>query len=191
MSAAAAQALVPTASPCLAPAPPWRVEIDQLGDQIALLSAQINAARYQLLELIREFDERKGWAAQGALSCSQWLGWRCGTALGAAREKVRVAHALAELPTISEAFRDGQVSYSKVRAMTRVATPENEQNLLVIAQAASAQSAEQPALGREIDDMLRIAVLLVGHLHPADSLLAPCAARISSISLGRADCSAL
>ena len=75
---AATQALVPTAapiSPCLVPTPPWRVEIDQLGDRIALLSAQINA-KYQLLELIREFDERKGWAAQGALSCSQWLGWR-------------------------------------------------------------------------------------------------------------------
>jgi hypothetical protein len=85
------------------------------------------------LTLIREFDERHGWSGAGMKSCAHWLNWKCGIDMGAAREKVRVAHALDTLPQISSALRAGRVSFSKVRAMTRVATPQNEDYLLMIA----------------------------------------------------------
>jgi len=99
---------------------------DALVDQITELAAHIHAATYRLLVLIRELDRRRIWADQGCSSCAHWLNWQCGIGLNAAREKVRVANALEILPRISEAFRQGIISYSKVRAMTRVATPENE-----------------------------------------------------------------
>ncbi len=107
--------------------------IAQLEDRITELSAHIHAATFRLLELIREYDECKGWAGPGLLSCAHWLNWKCGIAPGAAREKVRVAHALKNLPQISAVFREGRISYSKVRAMTRVATVKNEEYLLMIA----------------------------------------------------------
>ena len=116
--------------------------VDQLGDQIAVLSAQIQAATYQLLVLIREFDEKSGWNT-GFRSCAHWLNWRTGLELGAAREKVRVAKALGELPILSEAMRCGELSYSKVRALTRVATAENEEELLGFAKAGTAAHVEK------------------------------------------------
>src|SRR5699024_1223727 len=97
------------------------------------LAAHIHAANYRLLTLIRRFDETAGWAAPGLRSCAHWLNWTCGIGMNAAREKVRVAHALAELPGISASFAKGEISYSKARAMTRVATAENEEFLLMIA----------------------------------------------------------
>ena len=107
--------------------------LDSLEHQITELAAHIHAANYRLLCLIAEFDRREGWCQWGILSCAHWLNWKCGIGLGAARDKVRVARSLESLLRISEAFRSGQVSYSKVRAMTRVATPENETYLLNIA----------------------------------------------------------
>ncbi len=76
-------------------------------------------------------------------SCAHWLNWKCGIALGAAREKVRVARALEDLPRIREAFRRGELSYSKVRAMTRIGTPDNEEYLLMIAHHGTAAHVEQ------------------------------------------------
>ena len=104
--------------------------IDALADDIAEVAAHIDAAVHRLLVLIREFDRVGGWHRQGALSCAHWLSWRIGLGPGPAREKVRVAHALAGLPLIDEALRRGELSYSKVRAMTRVATASNEAALL-------------------------------------------------------------
>jgi hypothetical protein len=92
---------------------------------------------------VREFDQREGWATQGALSCAAWLSWKCGIALGAAREKVRVAHALAELPRMDDELRLGQLSFSKVRALTRVATPDNEARLVEIARGSTAAQLER------------------------------------------------
>ena len=120
---------------------PGRSEVDQLGERIAKLSAQIQAATYHLLTMIREFDEKSGWNT-GFRSCAHWLNWRTGLELGAAREKVRVARALGELPELSEAMRRGELSYSKVRALTRVATPENEEELLGFAKAGTAAHVE-------------------------------------------------
>ena len=112
-------------------------KLGELGDHIAELSARIQAATYELLELIREFDAENGWS--GCLSCAQWLSWRTGLAPGPAREHVRVARALGELPKLSDAMRRGRISYSKVRAVTRVATPENEQSLLDVALSGTAE----------------------------------------------------
>ena len=128
------------------PARPWcpdgpQAEVVALGDRIAELSARIQAATWELLELIRRFDERDGWA--GCVSCAEWLGWRTGLAPGAAREHVRVARALADLPKLSDAMRRGKVSYSKVRAITRVATAETEDELLNVALSGTAAHVEK------------------------------------------------
>ena len=117
---------------------------EQLAQQITLLAGQINAANYRLLKLIAEFDERKVWSGGGTVrSCAHWLNWQCGIAMGAAREKVRVASCLKDLPLIDTSFARGEISYSKVRAMTRVATPENEDFLLTIARYGTASHVEQ------------------------------------------------
>jgi hypothetical protein len=117
--------------------------IDALDEAIVTLSARINASTYELLVLIREFDERAGWLKWGLESCSQWLHWRCDLSRCAAREKVRVAHALKALPGIAMAFSDGRLSYSKVRALTRVATPANEDALLTFALSTTAARVEE------------------------------------------------
>ena len=94
-------------------------EDEMLGQEITLLAGQINAANHRLLKLIAEFDRRKGWSGGGTVrSCAHWLNWKCGIALGAAREKVRVAQCLETLPLIDGSFAAGEISYSKVRAMT-------------------------------------------------------------------------
>lgn len=127
----------------LPPAPCSDQRCKQLEGQITELSAHIHAATYRLLELIREYDDARGWTGPGLNSCAHWLNWKCGINIGAAREKVRVAHALKDLPKISERFRRGRVSYSKVRAMTRVATEKNEQYLLKIARYGTAAHVER------------------------------------------------
>ena len=104
---------------------------DPLGDEIATLCAHINAATNRLLCLLRTYDEEGRW--QGFRSCAHWLSWRTGISIGPAREKMRVARCLATLPRISKALSRGKLSYSKARALTRVATPENEEELLTFA----------------------------------------------------------
>ena len=111
-------------------APPALPELEA---QITELAGHLNAANHRLLALIAEFDRRLGWAASGNQSCAHWLSWKCGIDLGAAREKVRVALALEKLPFVSAAMAGGGLSYSKVRAITRVATSETEELLLTIA----------------------------------------------------------
>ena len=117
-------------------------EIERLGDEIARLAAHIHAATYRLLVLIREFDEREGWGG-GFRSCAHWLGWRTGIAPGPSREKVRVAKALAGLPLISGAMERGALSFSKARALTRVATAENEEALLELSEHGTAAHIEK------------------------------------------------
>ena len=116
--------------------------LDRLGDQIAELSAHIEVATARLLDMIREFDTRCGWG-NGFKSCAEWLSWRVGMDLGAAYERVRTARALPELPLISAAFAHGEVSYSKVRALTRVATPQTEARLLTFARSGTAAHVER------------------------------------------------
>ena len=126
-------------------------ELDQLGHEIAELSAHLEAATARLLDLIREFDARGGWN-NGFRSCAQWLSWRVGIALGAARERVRVAHALESLPRLAAALAHGELSYTKVRALTRVATPETEERLLAVGRAGTACHVERIVRGwRRVD----------------------------------------
>lgn len=117
--------------------------IDELDRGIVTLSARINASTYELLILVRQFDERAGWLKWGLANCAQWLHWRCDLGMSAAREKVRVAHALKILPAITTAFSSGELSYSKVRALTRVARADNEASLLAFAQKTTASRVEE------------------------------------------------
>jgi hypothetical protein len=129
----------------LTPAAPERgpdIDVAQLGEAIAALAVRLHAATYELLVLLREFDACAGWS-HGFLSCAHWLHWRTGIDLGAAREKVRVARSLAALPLISRAMQRGELSYAKVRALTRVATAENEPRLLDVARAGTAAHVER------------------------------------------------
>src|SRR6202171_3246757 len=134
------------------PCRPNRIaELDRLGDQIALLSAHVEAATGRLLDLIREFDARGGWG-NGFRSCAHWLSWRVGLDPGAARERVRVARALAHLPLLKAALAQGELSYAKVRALTRVATPETEERLLGVGRAGTAAHVERIVRGwRRVD----------------------------------------
>jgi hypothetical protein len=127
------------------------LELDRLGDEIAELSAHLDAATARFLDLIREFDAREGWNT-GFRSCAAWLSWRVGLDLGAARERVRVARALGTLPQLAQALARGELSYAKVRALTRVATPETEESLLAVGRAGTADHVERIVRGwRRVD----------------------------------------
>jgi hypothetical protein len=115
---------------------------DRLGEDIATLAARIDAATYELLVLIRKFDEQEGWG-DSFLNCAHWLTWRIGLAPSAAREKVRVARALGDLPLMSEAMKHGWLSYSKVRALTRIARPDTEKSLVDLGRTSTAAHIER------------------------------------------------
>jgi hypothetical protein len=121
-------------------------ELDRLGDEIAELSVHLEAATARLLDLIREFDAGGGWN-NGFRSCAAWLSWRVGLDIGAARQKVRVARALGTLPRLAEALARGELSYAKVRALTRVATPDTEERLLALGRTGTAEHVERVVRG--------------------------------------------
>ena len=112
---------------------PQGLSTPDLASAITELTGHLNAATHRWLHLVAEFDRRQGWSDGVTRSCAHWLGWQCGIDLCAAREKVRVARALESLPLIDAAMGRGELSYSKVRALTRVATPATEPVLLNIA----------------------------------------------------------
>jgi len=124
-------------------APDALLSMDELEAGITRLAGQLNAAQHRFLVLIAEFDRREGWQVAGARSCAHWLNWKVGLDLGAAREKLRVAHALGALPAIAAAMARGALSYSKVRALTRVAEPATEAYFLSIALDGTAQHVER------------------------------------------------
>ena len=137
--------------PSFVPTHPNDVELERLGDEIAELAAHLDAATARLLDLIREFDARGGWG-NGFASCAAWLTWRVGLDPGAARERVRVARALDLLPRLKDALTRGELSYSKVRALTRVATPETEERLIAVGRAGTAEHVERVVRGwRRVD----------------------------------------
>src|SRR5438552_2869308 len=113
---------------------------EELEDEIATLAAHIYAGTCRWLELVAELDGRGGVAGS---SVAAWLAWRCGLTSRAAREHVRVARCLAELPLIHAAFARGEISYSKVRALTRVAEEESEEELLELARHMTASQLER------------------------------------------------
>jgi hypothetical protein len=127
--------------------PLGEVPLDRLQSEIEALAAHINAGSCRWLELVAEFDQRAGWHNTGCRSCAEWISWRCAVAPRAAREHLRVAHRLGELPRIAEAFRVGQLSYSKVRALTRVAEARCEEDLLHFARYSTAAQLERIVRG--------------------------------------------
>jgi hypothetical protein len=118
-------------------------DLDALGEEIANFAVRIDVAEHALIHKLRVFDAHGAWARAGFLSCAQWLSWRIGLGRKAAREKVRVARALADLPRIDALFGRGELSYSKVRAITRVATAETEQDFIDVALHATASQLER------------------------------------------------
>ena len=117
--------------------------VDELDAAIGRLVRQMNADSYRMLVLVREFDDRFGWKKWGYKSCAEWLSWRASLSLSAAREKVRSAHALRGLPAMAAAFAEGRLSYSKVRALTRVAHLHDEELLLKYALSATVARVEE------------------------------------------------
>ena len=121
--------------------------IDALRNEITELIGHLNAANYRFLKMIAEFDRLEGWVDNETQSCAHWLNWKCGIAMGAAREKVRVARSLENLPKISAAMERGELRYSKVREMTRVACAATEDYLLMIAHHGTAAHVERMVRG--------------------------------------------
>ena len=116
-------------------------------DRVAVLFGEITAATREFLAAVAQSDRHGDWVAEGFGSCAEWLAWRIGITRGTANEKVRAARALEDLPLISEAMARGELSFSKVRAITRAAVPENEAELLEFARAASAANLERLVRG--------------------------------------------
>src|SRR3954462_6603252 len=114
-----------------------------LADEIARTAAHLAAGTHRLLACIRAFHASVGWRHQGMVRCAHWLTWRIGLGPGVAREKVRVARALGTLPHIDYALRRGALSYSQVRALTRVAKPANEADLVMMDRSCTAAQVER------------------------------------------------
>jgi Domain of unknown function (DUF222)/HNH endonuclease len=119
------------------------LSLDELEDELATLASHLYAGTCRWLELVAELDRRGGWAESGRGSCAEWMAWRCALTPRAAREHVRVARRLGELPLIHRVFAQGEMSYAKVRALTRVATAENEGELLELARVFTAAQLER------------------------------------------------
>ena len=119
----------------------------ELEVELSTLSSQMDAATHRQLVLIREVDKRCLWYKQGAKNCAHWLSWRIGMSPATSRDRLRVAHALGGLPLIDAALANGRISYSKVRAMVRVATPKNEASLLNMALYSTASQLERICRG--------------------------------------------
>lgn len=126
-----------------APAAVDGAPIELIERELEELAAHINAGCARWLELVAEFDRREGWGGSGCRSTSEWVAWRCALNPRSAREHVRVARALADLPGIAAAFRSGELSYSKVRALTRIADAGSESGLLELARHATAAQLER------------------------------------------------
>jgi hypothetical protein len=129
---------------------PLRAELsalaeEQLEAEITLFAGHIYAAACRWLLLVGEFDRREGWRSWECTSTASWLSWQCGIDPMTAREQVRVGRALAGLPKIKQAFGSGELSYSKVRALSRVATAETEETLVIIARHTTAAQLERLA----------------------------------------------
>lgn len=119
--------------------------LERLEAEITEFAAHLSAAESEWLALIAEFDRREGYLEWGCRNSAVWLAWQCGLNLRAARDRVRVARALEGLPLMSAAFANGTVSYSKVRALTRIASPQNEEALMGLAVDATAAQLERIA----------------------------------------------
>ena len=140
--------------------------IQAIQAEIVSLCADIHRAEYRLLALIEELDAAKSWRHEAMPSCAHWLNAHCGLDLVTAREKVRIAHALPKLPLIRAAFRSGELSYSKVRAITRVADWENEAELVAMATANTAAHVARIVTGlRQVERLKEAKVAFDAYRH--------------------------
>jgi hypothetical protein len=119
------------------------LSIDALESALLELACELAAHMSRYLDVLAELDRREAWRRAGCRNLAEWLAWRAGIALGTAREQVRVAVALSRLPNLHDALRRGEISYSKARALTRVATPANEAELLALARRATGAQLER------------------------------------------------
>jgi hypothetical protein len=133
----------PPADVAASPAEPHRVPLERVEAQICELAGHLAAATCRFLVLLADFDARRGWASWEMNSCAQWLSWKCQMSSGTAREHVRVARALRELPVIRARFAAATLSYAKVRALTRIATPATEAGLAELAGPMTANQLER------------------------------------------------
>jgi hypothetical protein len=115
------------------PSPAAGVPLERLEAQICELAGHLAAATCRFLVLLGDFDARRGWESWETGSCAAWLSWKCQLGSGAAREHVRVARALRILPVLRAEFGAGRLSYAKIRALTRIATPDTETGLAAMA----------------------------------------------------------
>ncbi len=125
------------------PSDPTAPPLEWLETQICELAGHLAAATYRFLVLLGDFDERRGWAEWDFNSCAAWLSWKCQLTSGTAREHVRVARALRTLPTLSAEFGAGRMSFAKIRALTRIATPATEADLADLAAPMTASQLER------------------------------------------------
>jgi hypothetical protein len=119
------------------------VPVERLGEQICELAGHLAAATCRFLVLPGDFDAREGWAGWDMPSCAAWLSWKCRLSSGTAREHVRVARALRVLPVTRAEFAAGRLSFAKVRALTRIATPVTEADLAELAGPMTANQLER------------------------------------------------
>jgi hypothetical protein len=120
---------------------------DELELQLATWAGRLAAGEGQLLVLLGELDVREGWAQIGVLSCAHWAAWKLGLTLPTAREKVRVARSLRDLPQLTARMSAGRVSYAQVRAITRVATAADEGEWIELARHTTAAQLEKASRG--------------------------------------------
>jgi len=116
--------------------------LEELGDSIALKAAHLHAGMFPYLVDLARFDRLDGWRIAGHRTCAHWLAYRTKNDLMTSREHVRVARALEKLPETGASMGRGALSYSQVRALTRVARPETEGDLLEIAEKSTAAQLE-------------------------------------------------
>jgi len=139
-------------------------ELFLLGERCAQAYMEADALHYQAMKLLAEFDRREGWQDTGFSSTAEWLAWRIGIKPNAARERVRTALALESLPLTSEAMRNGELSFTKARTLTRVARPDTEATLLDFARAGSAAKLERMVRGwKTLDRKGEIAAEQIRH----------------------------
>lgn len=115
--------------------------------EITTLAGHLAAGTCRFLQLLAAFDAGGGWHGTGMRTCAQWLSWRCGLSPGTARDQLRVAHALTELPVVRRAFARGELSYSKVRALARVASIDTEASLVDVATGCTASQLDRLCAG--------------------------------------------
>src|ERR1700751_2009497 len=136
-------AVSPPADVAASPAEPARVALERGGGENWGLGGPVAAATCRFLVLLADFDARRGWASWEMGSCAQWLSWKCQMSSGTAREHVRVARALRDLPVIRARFSEAKLSYAKVRALTRIATAATEAGLAELAGPMTANQLER------------------------------------------------